>query len=402
METARPPGLRIHGKRILWRASKEAVKRGYPVRSANLTMYAGNDAIIADRCQKLQREMLEWLNGIRPKAAEFDGTFRSIFDLYENDARSPYHKLKPTTRQPYSVYLNMMRVEIGHCHVDHCDGRDVQDWFDAWSKPRKEGRPEQLAKAHMAIAVLKAALAYAIICRKAGCVEFRQAIPKRFKPVPPRKHALSADQIVALRTAATEIQRSELAFAYALQFEGAIRQWDVLGQWVKLSDPRLSDIVWKGKKWIGPTWEKNVDKDLVLRFTPTKTENSSEESVAIDLRACPMVMEELELRLDGELTGPLAVDRKTGRPFTQSTRERLWREIATAAGIPKTVWNRDLRKSGSTEARASGAALDDVKKVMGHTEETDTTAKVYDLAGLEAHRRVASTRVAFRTKKSDA
>lgn len=375
------------------------MKRGYPVKSANLTMYAGNDAIIADRCHKLQREMLEWLHGARPKAAEFDGTFRSIFDLYENDARSPFHRLKASTRQPYSVYLQMMRVEIGHCHIDQCDGRDVRDWFNAWMKPAKAGGKPLLAKANMAIAVLKSALAYGIECRKPGCAEFRAAVPKRFTPVPPRRFIVTADQVAKARLKAHAIKEPGAALAYALQFEGSMRQWDVIGKWEPMSDPRLSDITFGGKKWFGLTWEKNVDEDLVLRFKPTKTEDTSGEEVVLDLKHCPMVMEELQ-HLD-ERTGPLVVS-SNGRPFGISRFERVWRKCADAAEIGKHVWNRDLRKSGSTEARRAGAAIDDVKKVLGHTTDSETAAKVYDVASLEAHRRVAASRIAFRNKKPGA
>lgn len=399
--SSRPPGLRFNGNRPIWRASKAAVAKGYPVKSANLSIFASDPQRLADRCNELQQEMLEWIDGKQRKAAEFDGTFNGLFDLYENDKRSPYPKLQKSTRQPYGVYIRMMRAEIGHCHIDNVDGRDVQDWFDSWMKPGRDGKP-MVAKARMAIAVLKAALAYGIVCRKPGCADFRAAMPKKFKVLPPRKWILTAAQIVAARKAAMEDQHPGAALAYALQFEGAIRQIDVIGKWVPLSDPRPSAIHYKGKKWLGPTWERNVDANLILRFKPTKTENTSEEEVAIDLRACPMVMEELEMTLQGTLSGPLIIDRKTGRPYQTRRYEQAWRRAAKAAGIPTKVWNRDIRKSGSTEARAAGAMLEDVKKVMGHTPDTETTSNVYDMAQLEAHRRVAAVRTAHRSKKTGA
>lgn len=98
----------------------------------------------------------------------------------------------------------------------------------------------------------------------------------------------------------------------------------------------------------------------------------------------------------GVASGPLIVDSRTGLPYHRKRFERIWRAVAGAAGIPAGIWNRDLRKSGSTEARRAGAAIDDVKKVMGHTAETDVTANVYDLATLEAFRRVSAARLAFR------
>jgi integrase len=70
--------------------------------------------------------------------------------------------------------------------------------------------------------------------------------------------------------------------------------------------------------------------------------------------------------------------------------------VRQAAGIPSDVWNRDLRASGVTEARAGNAAIDDLKKQVGHSSNSPTTAKVYDRAQLEAGRRIAAARKASR------
>lgn len=382
---------------MLWRASKAAVAAGYPIKSVNLTALEGNEKALRDRCERLQREMLEWCNGgRRGKVIEFDGTFRSILDMYENDPKSPFHELKEGTRLPYIVYLRMMRAHIGRCHIDRTDGRDVQDWFREWSKPEMTGGPPMLAKANMAISALKSALAFAIVCRKPGCLEFRACIPKRLKQPPPRRVYVTASSVEAVRKAAHALNQPGAALAYALQFEGPMRQWDVIGIWVPLSDPRPSAVHRDGRKWIGPTWA-DLDQNLILRWKPSKTEHTSGKEIAVDFRACPMVMAEIETAvLSGPLSGPLIVDSRTGLPYHRKRFERIWRAVAGAAGIPAGIWNRDLRKSGSTEARRAGAAIDDVKKVMGHTAETDVTANVYDLATLEAFRRVSAARLAFR------
>jgi hypothetical protein len=58
-----------------------------------------------------------------------------------------------------------------------------------------------------------------------------------------------------------------------------------------------------------------------------------------------------------------------------------------------------VSKSGSTEARAAGAPIDDVKKRMGYTAEIHVTEKVYDLPKVEAHHRIAQVRKAHRERK---
>jgi hypothetical protein len=200
------------------------------------------------------------------------------------------------------------------------------------------------------------------------------------------------------RQAAHEIQHPRAALAYAIQFEGVVWQWDVKGQWLPMSDKTPSAIHYKGKKWIGPTWA-NVDENLILRWTPTKTETTTAPEIVVDLRACPMVMEELEWVSQEARKGPLIPDLETGRPYSEDRFNEVWRAVAKAARLSPKVGNRDLRKSGSTEARAAGAPIDDLKKLMGHAPDTAVTADVYDMANLAAHRRIATARKGHRDKK---
>jgi integrase len=107
-------------------------------------------------------------------------------------------------------------------------------------------------------------------------------------------------------------------------------------------------------------------------------------------------------RRDGEDTGrsahgPLIINPQTGFPYRQSTYYHLWKRVAKAAGIPEGLWSRDLRAGAATEGGRAGAMVDDMAKQLGHTNKR-TTAEVYDRDRLEAHRRVARVRVAYRDK----
>ena len=108
----------------------------------------------------------------------------------------------------------------------------------------------------------------------------------------PRTAAPTAAQITAARREAHNAGHPAAALAYALQFEGQVRQYDVIGEWLPLDDPRPSALIDSNKKWIGPTWA-HVDSNMILRFTPTKTEDTSAAKITLDLRSYPMVMEEL-------------------------------------------------------------------------------------------------------------
>jgi len=381
----------------MWRATKAAVKAGYPVKTVNLSIYAGDDPALRDRCVRLQQEMLDWLSGPDRRKPQFDGTFDSLLNIYETNPKSTFFKLKPASRHPYEVYVRIMRAEIGRCRIDRTDGTDVETWFDFWATGKNGAR--HIAKARTMIAVLKAAVRFGVKCRYVGCAEFRAILSAcQFETLKSRDVVVTADQVIAARKAARAAGHPRAALCYAMQFEGAVRQWDLRGQWLPMSEPQPSAILDRGKKWVGPTWA-NVDQNLILRFTPTKTEDTTGADVVVDLRACPMVMEELELTPQEDRKGPLIVNLRTGLPYRDEAFGEVWRDARKAAGMPATVWNRDLRASGSTEARDAAATIDDLKKLMGHSAKSTTTAKVYDRAKLEAHRRIAAARKAHREKK---
>ena len=62
-----------------------------------------------------------------------------------------------------------------------------------------------------------------------------------------------------------------------------------------------------------------IDDDLVLRLTPSKTEESSQARVVFDLKAYPMVVEELANMPDTGRCGPLIVNPRTGLPYRHDT-----------------------------------------------------------------------------------
>jgi integrase len=109
-----------------------------------------------------------------------------------------------------------------------------------------------------------------------------------------------------------------------------------------------------------------------------------------------MVIEELSKIPADARRGPLIVG-IAGLPYAYGTFRDLWRRCADRAGIKSSVWNRDLRAAGVTEAREAAAPTDDAAKVAGHANKR-TTARVYDRDHLEAHRRVMKARIAHRAK----
>jgi hypothetical protein len=180
-----------------------------------------------------------------------------------------------------------------------------------------------------------------------------------------------------------------------MQFETALRQWDVIGQWYPLDYPIVSDVHRGGEKWAGLDW-RHIDDRLILRMTASKTLTTTAEDYVVDLKLCPMVLEELERLPVRGRSGPVIIDEATGQPYDPRVFEDWWRRrIRKDAKLPSGLWARDLRASAVTEGRQGGATTDDAGKVAAHSS-SRTTAEVYDRAKLAAHRRFAAARMTAR------
>lgn len=394
MEHAKAPGLKLRPRAgrppvPYWIATPAAVAAGYPVKTVNLTGVED----VAARCHTLQGEMLEWMG--RPRVRSFDGTLGALLAIYQTHEDSPFHNLKPGSRHPYVSYLRKLTATYGDVRLARMTALDVKGWHKVWRAPVVAGGAERLGAAAMALAVLKSALNFGMVSGFSDCSRLREAMKAMTLPSPsPRDQAPTAADVERALTAAHELGRPRLALCYALQFETMVRQWDLIGQWAPLSDPRPSAVTWKGEKWIGPTWAA-IDENLVLTITPTKTEKSTRARVHVNLSRCPMVMKELASIPESARMGPLIVNEHTGLPWHADTFRSAWAEVRERAGLPTSLWNRDLRAGGNTEAEIAGAGVEDRAKVAGHS--TKVNERVYSRDRLAASDRVVQLRAKLRS-----
>jgi hypothetical protein len=397
MDKIKAPGIGYRKRKSgpdvpYWVADANAVKAGYSVKAVNLSIFADDPALLRQRCERLQAEMLLWLSGRRGREVIFDGTFGTLIDRYLTDPESSYAGLKLASRHPYSIYAGKLKEHIGARRIDACDGRDVIKWFKVWAGVDDLRSPAaRIPKARMALTVLKSAVSFGVLCRCPGCPEFNVILAElEFPGNRPRTYAPTADNIEAARRAAHQVGAPRRALSYAIQFETTLRQWDVIGQWVPLKDPRPSAILDHGEKWIGPTWA-HIDEHLILRLTHSKTEDTSEAAGTYDLSVCPMVVAELAGIPPEQRKGPIIVSERTGLPYVYERFKEAWKADFKRAGLPTKMWNRDLRAGGITEGGIAEASIEDRRKVAGHTTNR-MTATIYDRDMLEAHRRVAKKR----------
>jgi len=397
-ERPQGPGLKWKKRRRgvsvpYWYASataegKAALERGYPVKSANLGKLPVSE--IGPRCERLQTEVRHWLGNTPRIKPAFDGTFGSLMTIYETDSESTFHALKPGVQQSYRVYIPRLRSQLAEVRIDDCDGTDLKRWFREW-RVGDDGK-DRLPRACFVLAVLKAALAFGGMRRLKGVGDFKVAIEDLEFPRPKRRtYAPDAAQVIAAREAAHAAGAPERALVYSLIFETTGREFDFIGTWLPMWAPQKSTIHDGNKKWIGPLWSA-INENGILRFTPTKTEDSTGVEVIFDLSACPMVQEDLARIKDR--SGPLIVNPATRLPYRYPSFNEGWHADFKAAEIPKGVWCRDLRAGGVTEGDQSGASRDDRRKLAGHAKEE--TTMVYERDMLAAHRRTMAARTSHR------
>jgi hypothetical protein len=395
MERQTAPGLRYKANGVpYWRASKPAVKKGYPVKSVNLIALKDRPTDLAERCIRLQREMEEWVTGGSKPVVVFDGTFKGLLDLYETHEESSYRTIKGKSRESYDCYLRLMRQEIGDVLIDDVDGNTLKRWFRVWSSNN-----QHLAKAHLILKVMKAALVFAVTCRKSGCAELLQILKETMKKLPGlvrREAYITFRAVIELRKAAHQLGHPHAALAYALQFEADQRQIDIVGQWVDLDEPTPpTDIVKNNKrKWYGAHWK--MVKSNVLEMTPSKTAKTTGKKVIVPLSEYPMVVEELKHPAHAGRKGPMIVHPGTGLPYRKDQWTDLWHQTCDLVGIDyKENWNRDLRASGLTEGDEADADLKDQAEQAGHN---PLTTKRHYIRGHRAVIRLAEKRRAYREK----
>src|SRR5262245_32140815 len=135
-EKTKAPGLRWQSGEPLWRASKEAARRGYVPKNIPLTALKNNPAALIARCNRLQKEMQEWLDGGEDHEVRYDGTFGSLIDCWMTDEDSDFHKLKrqgKRAKHPYDSYIPKIKESIGKLRIERHNGRDLKRWHKAWS-----------------------------------------------------------------------------------------------------------------------------------------------------------------------------------------------------------------------------------------------------------------------------
>jgi hypothetical protein len=371
------PGLvwrrKGEGWEAIWRARADLVKKGFTPK--NRTLWSGVSISeleirdIASACRRLQDEMLIFgRGGLLPQAEvyQFDGSLTSLINCYQTDPDSTYHKKRFHVRKDHDHLLRRISKRHGSERLEDIKGRTLLAWHKEW-KGGEQGT--KVAMAHAFIGHLRTLVGFgATLLEDPECERLCGVLHKmRFTMPKPRTERLTADQATAIRASARGGARFSIALAQALQFDLMLRQKDVIGEWVPVSEPGISGTVHpKLGKWImGLRWEE-IDENMILRHNTSKRG----KDIQVDLKLAPMVLQELGTvdRQALPASGPLIICESTGHPYTTEHFRKRWRKVATAAGVPATVRNMDSRAGAISEATDAGADLEHIRHAATHSD----------------------------------
>lgn len=401
------PGLiwrpRKVGWEARWQGRTDLVRRGYEPKSVRLWSGVEPSEIeklfISDRCNSLQSDMLVWGRGGLPVVGVFDGTVRSLIASFRSDQDSGYHKLRIRTRRFYDTLCRRLETDHGEELIANVKARNVLRWHESWSADGK------IAMGHAMVGMLRTLLSFGLtILEDEECGRLSGVLSKmRFPMAKPRLERLTAEYAIAIRAKAHENNKPSLALAQAFQFELMLRQKDVIGEWMPISEPGVSDVISGNEKWLrGIRWE-GINENLVLRHVTSKRQ----KEIEVDLRNAPMVLEELCLFAGlpvGSVVsrdllpknGPIIKKEIVNIPYTDSQFRREWRELAELCDIPKTVKNMDSRAGAISEATDADANLEHVRHAATHSDISMT--QKYSRNAVEKTAKVQHARVAYRNK----
>lgn len=324
-------------------------------------------------------------------------TVSDLIDHYQVDPDSGFHGLRYHVRENHRGIHRRIAGSYGNIFLSDVDTRDFKQWHRAWV-----GEGQHIAAAHSYINQVRALVSHGFLLLQGQdrfeCFRLNQILSKlKFPQAKARNELLTAEQAEAIRAKAHRIGWHSIALAQAFQFELMLRQKDVIGEWIPMSEPGIALETWKGQKWLrGLIWSE-IDANLILRHITSK----KQKPIEVDLKLAPMVMDEMQNYVGHTRPyDPCIICEANAMPWTASEFRRKWRIVADYAGVPAVVKNMDSRAGGITEATEAGADLEHVRHAATHSHISMTQR--YSRSTTEKIAGVQSKRAAHRAAKGEA
>lgn len=390
------PGLkrrpRLNGEALYWMPPTKAIESGYPIRA--LTLPPGIPELeVARLCREHWGALADWRRGLPEGPERY--TMAWLVRHYETDEHSPFHALRPRSKRSYEQFGLYLAKHHGKERLDHgVTGATIRGWHKAWSAPGKNGKARPSRARHM-IVHLRILVSYGVEVGMPGAAELRAMLgAMRFPSQSARSVAPTRKEALAFVAKAVEMGYRSQAISTLAQFEFTERRTHIIGTYE--GDQWRPGWVWNDIDWMGdkPSW--------AIRYFQTKVGRVPRDAY---LRDTPLLLELLQQIPVEERTGPVIVCESDRRgscrlPWRERHYAEVWREIATAAGLPDTICSMDMRAGGATEADGiEGLTMADLKAAGGW--KTEQSASRYSRAPQRRARNVVRLRQASAGQKGD-
>lgn len=246
-------------------------------------------------------------------------TIGSLIDAYFSDPDSPFPKLRPATRVHYRALAKRLRLDLGQYQIAAVKARQIKHWHEEFL------RADIISMGHSVVGMLRIVAGFGgTILDDKDCAALSAVLSDmRFQMAKPRIEILTAEQVIAVRGQAHRLNRRSIAIMQAFQFDLMLRQKDLLGEYIPLSELIESYVTDGDKKWAyGALWEE-IDENLIFTHVTSKRQ----KKIVRDLNQCPMILQEFMLAFgciarnkmpergpiissNGELTVPERIQRK--------------------------------------------------------------------------------------------
>ena len=170
-----------------------------------------------------------------------EATIKSLAASYQEDQRSPYHRLRHRTREHYENLIRRLVDEYGKEKLAELKAPEIQRFYYGWTEGGK------IAMGHSLITMFRALVTFGkTVLNIAECERLSVVLHNmRFSVIRSPKEQLTAEHVRKIISKAYELGRPSIALAQAFQFDCGLRQKDVIGEWVPITEP--GDV--RGDKW---------------------------------------------------------------------------------------------------------------------------------------------------------
>lgn len=363
-----------------WRAPADLVDLGYrpetariwlgPALTPNVRQY------IVDQCVRLQADMERWAAEQKPiTPIEFDGMLHSLIDAYLHHRLTPFRKNRYGSRRTTIKLCERLRQDRGSAVISELRYLSFLEWSEEW---KLSGVP----MSHALMGMLRTLFGFGMmIMEDEACARVSAVLHKmKFEMGKPSTAFLTYEHVVAICNEAHRLGFHSIAAAQKWAWGCTFRQKDVIGEYVPLSEPGITDLIVGNMKCLRLIRWEELDDSFTLHHITSKRQKLVEPPVLEE----PLLIDELR-RVAGigphtpltrdllPASGPIIVNERTGVPWVAGSFRKQWRDIARSVGVPDEVKNMHTRHGAITESTNAGVSLEIAAKAASHTN-TSTTA----------------------------